>query len=89
MKLEEEINKIKQQNRQIIFLLNLLISESKFAITNFDDEEDDDAFYELDAYPNSMYNHPLDATELAKALKSYASRSIPQTVLNLITNERI
>ena len=76
---------IEKQNKQILFLLNLLISESNFAVSTFKSADGKDK-YTLSGYQDGIYGGSLDKKTLLEALERFGNDGIPQNILDEVVS---
>ncbi len=84
-KIEKQNAEIQKQNKQILFLLNLFISSSEFAVTDCAYSEDDERkkYGFLTPGRRNFEEGPMDKKTFASILKDYArDGGIPQEILD-------
>lgn len=83
--IEQKLNEIEKQNKQILFLLNLIISESNFAVSAFKSADGKDK-YTLSGYQDGIYGGSLDKKTLLEALEKFGNDGIPQNILDEVVS---
>ena len=81
MNIEQKLNEIEKQNKQILFLLNLLISESGFSTMKWSNEY---SFLTSKGENSENYKGRMDKSKFTECLNHYAKYGIPQEILNEI-----